>query len=120
MNLFRHGYNITLNRIKDKVRVTEGKESLLLTVMVDPMRIVSGLNKVQIKLQSLTQDGKKPSEEELQEAAKFFASVMFGTEQAEQLMEFYDNSAQDVVSVCGTYFKERLAKKITKAQKKHG
>lgn len=120
MKLFRKGYDITLKRIKDTVRIKENGETLVLTVSADPMRIVSGLAKAQDKLNELTKDGKEPDKESLNGVAEFFASILFGSEQAAKLMAFYDNDAQDVVNVCGTYFRERLAKKITEAQKKHG
>ena len=50
MKLFRKGYDITLKRIKDTVRIKENGETLVLTVSADPMRIVSGLAKAQDKL----------------------------------------------------------------------
>lgn len=119
MKWFHRGYDMTLNRIKDTVRIRENDESLILNVNVDPMRIVSGLNKAQEKLIAVSKDG-EPDKEALQDVAEFFAGVIFGTEQAEKLMAFYDNDAESVVNVCGRYFRERLAKKITQAQKKHG
>ena len=53
-------------------------------------------------------------------AAEFFAAVIFGKEQAEMLMAFYNDDAACVINVCGQYFRERLANKINKMQKKLG
>ena len=43
-------FKITLNRIHDKVRITEGDEHLELRVDGDPMRMVAGLNEAQRRL----------------------------------------------------------------------
>ena len=120
MSIFRKGYNITLNRVHDTLKIKENGETLPLTVNADPMRIVAGLNKAQTKLNDLVKDNREPAEEEIKEAAEYFATVIFGKEQAEKLMEFYNNDAACVINVCGTYFRERLALKITKVQKKLG
>ena len=119
MKLFRKGYDISLNIVHDTLRIRENGEILPLTVSADPMRIVAGLNKAQKKLNDLVNNG-EPTEEEMREAAQFFASVIFGQEQAEKLMAFYNDDAACVINVCGTYFRERLAGKISKLQKKHG
>ena len=115
MKLFRRGYEMTLNRVHDTLRIREGDETLTLTVNGDAMRMVAGLNKAQTKLKALTNES---TDEEVREAAKYFASVMFGNEQAEQVMQFYAEDPACVINVCGQYFRERLAGKITAVQKK--
>ena len=52
------------------------------------------------------------------ESARVFAEVIFGKEQAEKLIAFYENDALAVINACGMYFSQRLAKIITKAQKR--
>lgn len=47
-------YKISLNRIHDKVRITEGDEHLDLRVDSDPMRVVAGLNEAQRRLKTIT------------------------------------------------------------------
>ena len=106
---------MTLNRVHDKITIREGDESLKLTVNGDAMRMVAGLNKAQKKMLDLKEDA---SDEEVKEVAEYFAAVIFGMEQAKKIMEFYADDAGCVISVCGQYFKDRLAKKITKVQKK--
>ena len=118
MKLFRKGYGITLNRVHDTIRINENGETLPLTVSADPMRIVAGLNKAQKKLNDLVNKETEPAEEEIKEAAEYFATVIFGKEQAEMLMAFYNDDAACVINVCGTYFRERLGKKISQMQKK--
>ena len=80
------------------------------------MRLVAGLSKAQEKLTELTKGD--PTEEEMKAAAEYFAAVIFGKEQAKKIMEFYADDPGCVISVCGQYFKDRLAGKISKIQKK--
>lgn len=115
MKLFRRGYEMTLNRVHDTVTIREGDESITLTVNGDAMRIVAGLNRAQEKMNALT-DGS--SDEEVKDAAEYFAAVIFGKDQAAQLMAFYADDPACVISVCGQYFKNRLADRIAKVQKK--
>lgn len=115
MKLFRRGYEMTLNRVHDTVTIREGDESITLTVNGDAMRIVAGLNKAQEKMNALTDDS---PDDEVKDAAEYFAAVIFGKDQAAQLMAFYADDPACVISVCGQYFKNRLADRIAKVQKK--
>lgn len=115
MKLFRKGYEMTLNRVHDRITIREGEEKLDLTVSGDAMRIVAGLNKAQQKMKALTEES---TDDEVMDAALYFAAVIFGKEQAEQLIAFYADDPGCVINVCGQYFKERLAGKIAAIQKK--
>ena len=108
-------YKISLNRIHDRVRITEGDERLDLRVDADPMRVVAGLNEAQRRLKTITDES---SEESRNEISLYFAGVIFGSEQAAQLMEFYHDDAACVINVCGRYFSDRLSKLIERAQKR--
>ena len=108
-------YSLSLNRVHDTVRIREGRESLRLVVDGDPMRMVAGLNQAQ-KMLVLIND--ETSDEDKRKTAEYFATVIFGKEQVAQLMSFYRDDALCVVNVCGTYFRDRLNKLITKAQKR--
>ena len=108
-------FQMSLNRVHDTVKVNEGNESIVLKVNGDPSRIIAGLNRVQKTLQDITED---TPDEERKGAARSLAAVIFGDEQAEKLMEFYRDDALCVISICGSYFKDRLSKLITKAQKR--
>lgn len=108
-------FKISLNRVHDKVEIKEGDEKIMLHVDSDPMRMVAGLSQAQKMLQELNKDS---SDEETDKAALFFATVIFGKEQAETLVAFYHNDAACVINVCGQYFSKRLGKLITAAQKK--
>ena len=108
-------YKISLNRIHDRVRITEGDERLELRVDADPMRVVAGLNEAQRRLKTITDES---TEESKKEIAQYFAGVIFGGEQAAQIMDFYHDDAACVISVCGRYFSERLARLIERAQKR--
>lgn len=111
--MFRH--EITRNRVRDKICFREGGEKLELRVDADAMRIVVGLAQVQNMLKSITEES---PEKDITDAARFFATVIFGETQAAQLMEFYLNDGGCVINVCGQYFKKYLLKKVTAAQKK--
>ena len=115
MKFMRHGYEVTLNQIHDIITIREGDERLKLTVNGEPMRMVAGLNKAQKKMKELNDNA---TDEQIIDCANFFASVIFGQEQAKKLMEFYADDPACVITICGRYFKERLAGKIAKAQKK--
>lgn len=118
MKLFRNkGYELTLNRVHDTIRINENGEKLTLTVNGDPMRMVAGLNAAQKKLVELSEK-EDATPEEMRDAAELFAAVIFGKEQTERLFDFYAGDPSCVISVCGTYFRERLADKIAQQQKK--
>ena len=106
---------ITLHRVHDTVRVREGGETLTLRVDGDAMRMVAGMNDAQARLKTLTSTTPQDAQREI---ALFFASVIFGDQQAEALFDFYRNDAICVISVCGRYFNDRLARLIKKAQTK--
>ena len=115
MKLFRKGYTMTLNRVHDTVTIKEGNESLTLKVNGDAMHMVAGLNKAQKKMLDLPDNA---TDEQVKEAAKYFAAVIFGQEQAQKLCDFYADDPGCVITVCGNYFKQRLAGKISAVQKK--
>ena len=106
---------MTLNRVHDVLTVKEGNEKLTLSVDGDSMRIVAGLNAAQKKMNELKDDA---TEQEIREAAETFATVIFGKEQTEKLFAFYSNDPGCVISICGQYFKNRLADKIAKVQRR--
>lgn len=108
-------FKMSLNRIHDTVKITEGNDSLVLMVNGDPNRMVAGLSQAQ---KMLTAVNDETSADEIRKAAEYFAGVIFGTEQAKDLLEFYRNDAGCVINVCGQYFANRLKTLIIKAQKK--
>lgn len=115
MKMFRKGYEVTLNRVHDTVTVKEGGQKITLTVNGDAMRMVAGLTKAQQRMKDMTEE---TLDDEVRDVARYFAAVIFGKDQAEQLMAFYADDPACVISVCGRYFKERLAGKISEVQKR--
>jgi hypothetical protein len=109
---FRH--EINPYSVSDKVTFRNVDKTLTLTVRGDASSLVIGLKKANDKLSSLTDD---TPEKERAEAARLFASTIFGQEQGDSLCRFYADQLA-VINACGMYFKERLGKKITKAQKR--
>lgn len=107
--------SLSLGRVYDTITIKEGGEKLTLHVNNDPNRIVLGLNEAQKRLQSINEN---TTETEKFEIAKFFASAIFGDEQTQKLFDFYYGDPMCVISISGKYFSERLAKKISEAQKK--
>jgi len=106
---------ITLNRVRDHVKIREGSDSIDLFVDADPYRMVTGLNAAMDKMKAVDKDA---DAETVKEVAMYFAGVIYGDEQAEKLLDFYAGQAECVVGVCGQYLAQRLAKLIEKAQKK--
>ena len=115
MGIFKRCYEVTLNRVHDNITIRESGETLKLSVNGDAMRMVAGLNRAQQKMKDLPDDA---DDETVRDCAEYFASVIFGTEQAKSLMAFYADDPACVISVCGQYFKDRLAGKIAEVQKK--
>ena len=100
--------------VSDKVTFRNVDKTLKLTVRADASSLVIGLKKANDKLSGMTDD---TPEKERAEAARLFASTIFGQEQGDSLCRFYADPLA-VINACGLYFKERLGKKITKAQKR--
>ena len=101
--------------ISDNVTFRNVDKTISLSVRSDAPSLVLGLKRSQEKLTGMNDD---TDDSERIDAARFFARTLFGTEQGDQLVQFYNEDALAIISACGMYFKERLAKKITKAQKK--
>ena len=106
--------DITPYSVEDKVTFRNVDKTLTLYVRGDAASFVVGLKKAHEKLTEITDDS---DECERVNTARFFARTLFGEEQGDQLVDFY-NEPLAVITVCGMYFKDHLAKKITKAQKK--
>ena len=101
--------------VSDTVRFRNVDKTLTLTVRTGASSVVLGIKKAQERFKTLNDQS---PETERAAAAKEFAEAMFGGEQAERLIQFYDNDSLAVVNACGMYFSNRLTKLITKAQKK--
>ena len=108
-------FKLTLNRVHDRVKVSEGDESLVLRVDGDAGRMVAGISEAVKGLKSLTNE--TPAEDQIR-AARYFASVIFGDEQADALIDFYHDDAMCVINLCSQYIGKRLSGLIAKAQKK--
>lgn len=106
---------LSLGRVYDTVTIREGGEKLTLHVNADPSRIVVGLSQAQKQLVTISEE---TTDEEREKIALFFASVIFGEEQAQKLLDYYYGDSSCVVAVCGTYFSKRLSKLISKTQKR--
>ena len=116
MKLFRRrGYEMTLNRVHDTVTFREGDDKITLTVNGDAMRMVAGLNRAQARMNAITEE---TPDADVLDVAEYFATVLFGKEQAAQLMAFYADDPGCVIYACGQYFKERLAEKIANVQRR--
>ena len=109
---------LSLNRVRDRVEIKEGNETLELIVDADCMRIVPLITDAREKMIQAAQHNGVDKEQKEKEAALNFARVIFGKEQAEKLEKFYLNDAACIAELCGRYFTGYMARKITKAQKK--
>lgn len=100
--------------VSDKVTFRNVDKTLTLYVRSNASTIVASLQKAKVVLSELA----STSEEfERVNAARVFARGIFGEEQGDQLVDFY-NDPLAIITVLGTYFETRLSKIITKAQKK--
>lgn len=100
--------------IEDKATFRNVDKTLTLYVRSNATSLVTGLKLAQEKLKALSDDS---DECQRMNAARFFAKSIFGEEQADKLVDFY-NDPLAIVSVVGMYFEKRLKKKIMKAQKR--
>lgn len=100
--------------VSDKIAFRNIDKTITLTVRADAATLVIGLKKVNERLTSINDNS--PDSEKM-DAARFFADTIFGKDQGAQLLDFYGDPLA-VITACGMYFRERLSKKIVKAQKK--
>ena len=101
--------------ISDKVTFRNVDQTITLTVRSDAPALVVGMKRVMDKLSKLNDEAE---ESEQIDAARFYARTLFGDEQGDNLVKFYNDDALAIVNACGICFQKRLVKKITKAQKK--
>lgn len=100
--------------VSDKVVFRNVDKTLTLYVRDNATNLVVNLKKAQEKLSEMTDNS---DECERVNACRFFAKAVFGEEQANKLVDFY-NEPLAVISAVGQYFDARLKKLITKAQKR--
>ena len=110
--MFKH--EINPYSVTDKVTFRNVDKTLTLYVRSNATTMVVNLKQAQDKLKELNDDA---DECERMNAARFFARSVFGEEQGDKLVDFY-NEPMAIISVMGIYFDKRLKKIITKAQKK--
>ena len=110
-------YTITTNRVRDKVAFVEGNERIVLTVDVDPFGVIGDMQGVVSDLRKLNED---TPDEEVMRIATELGKRMFGDEQTERLIEFYNHNEKQLFNVLVKYFTERLNKLIADAQKRMG
>ena len=100
--------------VSDKVTFRNVDKTLVLYVRDSATNLVVNLKKAQENLSELTDNS---DECQRVNASRFFARSVFGEEQGDKLMDFY-NEPLAVISAVGQYFDSRLRKLITKAQKR--
>ena len=101
--------------IADTIRFRNVDKTITLSVKSGASAMVLNIRRTQEKLSALKDDS---TDEERLAAAQAFAETIFGADQAEKLVEFYDKDPLVIITVCSEYFNKRLAKIINKAQKK--
>ena len=100
--------------VSDKAVFRNVDKTLTLYVRADAASMVLSLKQAQERLKEISDNS---DEHERVQAARYFARAVFGEEQGDKLFDFY-NDPLAVITAVGVYFKTRLSKKITKAQKK--
>ena len=100
--------------VSDKAVFRNVDKTLTLYVRSDATSLIVNLKKAQERLSEISED---TEECERVNTARFFARSVFGEEQGDQLVDFY-NEPLAVITAVSLYFDKQLKKKITKAQKK--
>ena len=100
--------------VSDKAVFRNVDKTLTLYVRSGAASMVAGLKEAQEKLKEMDENA---DECQQMNTARFFAQKIFGEEQGDRLVDFY-NDPLVVITVCGIYFEKQLSKKITKAQKR--
>lgn len=100
--------------VSDKAVFRNVDKTLTLFVRADATSLVLGLKQAQEKLKELSDS---TDDCQRMNAARFFARAIFGEEQGDKLVDFY-NDPMAIIAACGIYFDKQLKTKITKAQKK--
>lgn len=109
---------LSLNRVRDKVTIKEGEETITLFVDCDVTGIVNKLRNAKDMIDSLKEN---TGEDQKKAASMSFAVAIFGEAQAEKLLTFYHGNYGCVVEICGIYFEDKkhgLARKIADVQKR--
>ena len=109
-------FRLTLNRVRDRITIREGSETLPLTVDCDARMIVTRIRQAQMQINEANKS--ESTDEDRMKAARAFAVAIFGEKQTDQLAEFYSGDYSCVMTISGLYFEKRLCKKIIAAQKK--
>ena len=100
--------------VSDKAVFRNVDKTIVLYVRSSAASLVVGLKQAQEKLKELDDT---TDECERMNAARFFARSIFGEEQGDKLVDFY-NEPIAIISALGMYFDKQLKQKITKAQKR--
>ena len=100
--------------VSDKAVFRNVDKTITLFVRTDATSLVVRLKQAQEKLKEITDES---DECERMNAARFFARSVFGEEDGDRLVDFY-NEPMTIISAVGIYFDKQLKQKITKAQKK--
>ena len=112
--LFKKPFDITLNRVHEAMRISEGGEAKTFYVDADATRLAVALKQAGANLQKMNKD---TTEDEARGAALAFAAAIFGDDQASELMAFYRDDPTCVINVCGQFFRGCLMRAIEKAQR---
>lgn len=100
--------------VSDKAVFRNVDKTITLFVRTNATSLVVRLKQAQEKLKEITDES---DECERMNAARFFARSVFGEEDGDRLVDFY-NEPMTIISAVGIYFDKQLKQKITKAQKK--
>nr|MBQ1578117.1 hypothetical protein [Oscillospiraceae bacterium] len=104
----------SLGRIHCIVPVKEGDEILRLRVDADPNLLVTRISEAVKMMQTLSAES---TQEQEHDVALYFATVLFGKEQAGKLLDLYNGSGQSVLYMCSVIVEKDISARIIKAQK---
>ena len=106
-------FTVTLNHVRDRVRLREGRERLILRVDAAPEALIRGINRAH-GIFERAED--KRDEDVLREAGWHMAAAIFGDRQAQDILSFYADDGAAALEMCSAYFQKRLKGLIEKAR----
>lgn len=119
-------YQIKRNHIVEDLEIEDNGKTLILNVDINVDTMLRSYNKAQIKIAQASMDAKKAAddndlakaEEAMGDAVLGLFEIIFGEEQTQKIIEFYDNKALEMLGDIAPFISEVIAPKFQEAQNK--
>lgn len=119
-------YQITRNRIKEELEITDNNEVLKLVVDINVDSILREYNKANYAIamaqkaanEAKNADDLSKAEESMGEAVLSLFVVIFGSDQTDQIIKFYDNKALEMLADIAPFIADVVQPRILEAQQR--